>query len=186
MLEAPFAAQAVLEGPRVRLVQLTEAVLDDYAAALDDPELQRLTGSRAPVERAALRAWLRSRREHADRADWAVLRRSDNVFLGEAVLNELSPEDASCNFRIWLSGAHVGQGYGTEATRLVVEHALRDVGLHRVSLSVYAFNERARRSYERCGFVLEGRLRDALRWEGRWHDELVMAALEGDLPPQRG
>ena len=53
------------------------------------------------------------------------------------------------------------------------------VGLHRVELDVYAFNERARRAYERCGFVVEGRLRDALRWDGEWHDALVMAVVGG-------
>jgi hypothetical protein len=71
-----------------------------------------------------------------------------------------------------------GQGYGTEVTRLAIDHALA-VGLHRVSLTVFAFNPRARRVYEKCGFVLEGRLRDALYWDGEWHDDLVMSVVDG-------
>jgi RimJ/RimL family protein N-acetyltransferase len=46
-----------------------------------------------------------------------------------------------------------------------------------VWLYVYAFNMRAIAVYRTCGFVVEGRLRDALLWEGRRHDALLMAAL---------
>jgi RimJ/RimL family protein N-acetyltransferase len=60
-----------------------------------------------------------------------------------------------------------------------VDYAL-GAGLHRLSLSVYEFNSRARRVYEKCGFVLEGRLRDALYCEDGWHDELVMGVLASD------
>ena len=51
-----------------------------------------------------------------------------------------------------------GQGYGTEATGLMLWLAFERIGLHRVGLSVFSFNERAIRSYEKAGFRLEGRL----------------------------
>ena len=79
-----------------------------------------------------------------------------------------------------LGSAHHGRGHGTEITRLVVDHALDVAGLHRLSLGVFDFNARARRVYEKGGFVLEGRLRDVLHWDGRWHDELVMSVLRTD------
>ncbi len=60
--------------------------------------------------------------------------------------------------------------------RQVVEHGFT-VGRHRIGLGVYAFNPRAQRVYEKCGFVVEGRLRDTLWWGGEWHDELRMAVL---------
>ena len=39
------------------------------------------------------------------------------------------------------------------------------------------------RVYEKYGFSHEGRLRDALRWEGKWHHELLMAILSSDPRP---
>jgi RimJ/RimL family protein N-acetyltransferase len=175
-----FRDRAVLHGAHVRLEPLGPAVLDDYARTLDDPEVQRLTGSHTTHDRAAVERWLASRDEHHDRADWAVVRAADGAFLGEAVLNDLDPDNGSCNFRILLGGPHQGRGYGTEATRLAVGHAFAR-GLHRVSLGVFDFNPRARRVYEKCGFVVEGRSREALRWDGRWHDEILMAVLAGEL-----
>jgi RimJ/RimL family protein N-acetyltransferase len=76
-----------------------------------------------------------------------------------------------------------GRGYGSEATRLVVDYALDQVGLHRLSLEVFDHNPRARRVYEKCGFVLEGRLREALLWDGERHDSLTMAILQSDPRP---
>jgi RimJ/RimL family protein N-acetyltransferase len=179
-----FRDQPVLTGELVRLEPLTEAVLEDYLLGLAEEELGRLTGTHAQFDRAQTEQWLASRAEQHDRADWAVLRRSDGAFLGEAVLNDYDPDNASVNYRIWLAGPHAyGNGYGTEATRLVLDYALGPAGLHRVSLGVFDFNPRARRVYEKCGFQLEGRLRHVLRWEGKWHDELVMSVLSTDPRP---
>jgi RimJ/RimL family protein N-acetyltransferase len=177
--ETVFRDQPTLTGERVRLEPLTLAVLTDYLATLDDPEVERLTGSHEPNDPERIARWLATRRDHHDRADWAVIRIGDGAFLGEVVINELDVANASANYRILLGRPHLDQGYGTETTRLVVAYAF-GAGLHRLSLGVYDFNPRAQRVYEKCGFVLEGRLRDALRWDGEWHDELVMSVLATD------
>jgi hypothetical protein len=66
------------------------------------------------------------------------------------------------------------------ATRLLLRYAFDVIGLHRVELEVYDFTARAVASYLKCGFVEEGRKRDALRWDGQWRDALLMAALRTD------
>jgi RimJ/RimL family protein N-acetyltransferase len=174
-----FRDQPTLSGERVRLEPLTPAVQEDYLTTLRDPEVRRLTGSHEPVDPDEVKWWLATRQDHDDRADWAAVRIADGAFLGEAVINLLDVDNASANYRILLGSPYTDRGYGTEITRLVVDYAL-GVGLHRLSLGVYAFNPRAQRVYEKCGFVLEGRLRDTLLWDGQWHDELVMSVLAGD------
>jgi RimJ/RimL family protein N-acetyltransferase len=107
--------------------------------------------------------------------------------LGEAVINDLDPANAAANYRIALVGPEVfGRGYGTEATRLVVDYALDVAGLHRLHLQVFDFNPRAQRAYEMCGFVREGVHRDALHCEGGWHDAISMAILATDPRPTDG
>ena len=53
----------------------------------------------------------------------------------------------------------------------------------RYSFRVLAYNERAIRCYRRCGFVEEGRERQAVLVDGSWHDDVVMGILERDVPP---
>ena len=62
----------------------------------------------------------------------------------------------------------------------MVDHAFGSLGLHRVALTVFAFNERAIRAYQRVGFVIEGRAREAIWRDGRWWDEIHMSILEPD------
>lgn len=176
--------QPVLQGHGLWLEQLGPEHLGGYERLLTDPEGLRLTATTLEFEADSAYRWLASRPGQDDRADYAVLRAEDGVFLGEAVLNELDEESARANFRIGLAGQEVyGRGYGTEATRLILDYAFDQVGLHRVELEVYAFNPRAQRSYEKSGFVREGVRRQALRWEGTWYDVIVMGILATDPRP---
>lgn len=179
-----FREQPVLTGERVRLEPLTPAVLDPYWAFLLDAETKRLTGSHADFTRDQAAAWLSTRADQYDRADWAAVRISDGAFLGEAVIADLDPVNESASYRIALAGPAVfGRGYGTEITRMVVAYALETVGLYRLSLEVYDHNPRAQRVYVGCGFREEGRLRGALLWEGRRHDAVAMSILRTDPRP---
>lgn len=73
-----------------------------------------------------------------------------------------------------------GQMLCAEATRLVLEHAFATIGLHRVELEVYDHNPRALHVYRRVGFRVEGVRREALRWEGRYHDAIIMGLLASE------
>lgn len=185
---ATLADLATLPTARLRLDPMGPQHREQVLAALADPDNLRLTGTHASFTTAGIDAHLARMAGAADRADWAILRVADERYLGEVVLNDLDADNAAMNFRIALTGAY-GQGYGTEATRAVVAHGFDVVGLHRISLGVYAFNPRALRSYEKCGFRREGVARDALRWDGEWYDEITMAILATDpavSPDQTG
>lgn len=170
---------------------LRPVTVDDVPALLPmlrDAESARLTGSHGESEpdEATIRTWYDTRGDQDDRLDLAVIERASGDVVGEAVLNQWEPDNESCNFRISLVPGAYGRGLGTEATRLIVGHGFEALGLHRISLEVYAFNPRARRVYEKTGFVAEGVLRDALLWEGRRAAAVVMSILAPEWTEHRG
>lgn len=176
-----FLTKPTLDGEQVTLVPLTELHLPALRPMLADPEVARLSGSHGePPDDAKLYAWYRTRIGQDDRLDLAVLDRATGACVGEAVLNGWDPANESCSFRISLVPGSYGRGLGTEATRLICGYGFEKLGLHRISLEVHAFNPRGRRAYEKAGFVAEGVLRDALRWDGEWVDTAVMSILAGD------
>ncbi len=73
-----------------------------------------------------------------------------------------------------------GRGLGTEAVRLITGYGFAEMGLHRIQLGVYAYNQRAIRSYRSAGFREEGRRREVAFHGDRWHDEVLMAVLADD------
>ena len=73
-----------------------------------------------------------------------------------------------------------GKGYGTDAMRIILRYAFTELNLQRVSLDVFEYNQRGVRSYEKAGFVLEGRKRSFILREGRRWDVLYMGILRED------
>jgi RimJ/RimL family protein N-acetyltransferase len=69
------------------------------------------------------------------------------------------------------------RGYGTDMMKLCLQYAFRELGMARVSLGLHEYNPRALRSYEKCGFRLEGRTRKDVMREGRHTDTLWMGIL---------
>jgi RimJ/RimL family protein N-acetyltransferase len=72
------------------------------------------------------------------------------------------------------------QGYGTDAMHVILRVAFDELNLHRVSLTVFEYNPRAIRSYEKAGFVVEGRFRQFMRRDGRRWDLIFMGILKED------
>ena len=70
-----------------------------------------------------------------------------------------------------------GKGYGTDAMKVILRYAFQELNLRRVSLDTFEYNPRAIRSYEKAGFVHEGRAEDFLYREGRRWDLIFMGIL---------
>jgi RimJ/RimL family protein N-acetyltransferase len=195
-MRADFSVKPALTGERVVLRPFIE---DDFGAlrgALEDPEVLRLTGSahgdEAGVESDDLgrverfRQWYRDRNAQSDRLDLAVVDKASGQCVGEVVLNEWDPGNRSCNFRTLLGPSGRDRGLGTEAVRMIVGYGFEQLGLHRISLEVYAFNPRARHVYEKVGFIEEGVLREALRYLDEWVDATVMSILAHEWKRHHG
>lgn len=64
------------------------------------------------------------------------------------------------------------KGYGADALRIVLRYYFDELGYHRASGMVYAFNEPSQRFHENFGFTLEGRVREYHFAGGKLHDIL--------------
>jgi RimJ/RimL family protein N-acetyltransferase len=73
-----------------------------------------------------------------------------------------------------------GKGYGTDAMQVMLRYAFCLLNLHRISLSVFDYNPRAIRSYEKAGFVREGVEPEFLEREGKHFDLVLMGILRSE------
>lgn len=74
-----------------------------------------------------------------------------------------------------------GQGYGTDAMMAFLDYLFNELNLNRVYLHTQPYNPRAIASYEKCGFVREGVLRQWYFVKGQYHDSYLMSILRGDF-----
>ncbi|KGN40187.1 GNAT family N-acetyltransferase [Knoellia aerolata] len=187
-MTADFTTKPTLEGELVTLrpIRAEDADLIDAIIHADD-EIARLTGSGHRSDEPPTTPPIEELREiygrwavADDRLVLGVLDNASGDLVGEVVLAGWDEGNRSCWFRILLGGAGRGRGLGTEATRLVVDHGFRVLGLHRITLEVFDFNPRARHVYEKVGFVHEGTGREALLFDGEWVDVHYLAVIETD------
>ena len=103
---------------------------------------------------------------------------ADNELIGDIAL-EVSGWGARNGF----IGLGIGdpearnKGYGTDLMNVILRFAFLEVNLRRVTLTVFEYNPRAIRVYEKAGFRHEGRFRSFMQREGRRWDMLFMGIL---------
>jgi RimJ/RimL family protein N-acetyltransferase len=146
-----------------------------------DADIARMYGldraeAAAPLQEAETLAlaWL----ERLRMAPFAWIIEHDGRPIGEIRLHPLEAKDQTARIAIGMFDPRgLGQGLGTEAMRLVLTYGFDTLGLHRIELRVLVFNARAIACYQKCGFVVEGRLRQSALIDGERHDDLIMGLL---------
>lgn len=178
-----------LEGELVALRRHAPENLAAFRRWYADPEVARLTRYQdGPMRQDEVERFFIARVATPESLAMAIHLRSTGRLIGTCAFSQLDGENGSALFHITIGERDAwGHGYGSEATSLMVDHAFSTLHLHRVGLAVFEFNERAIRAYARCGFVTEGRAREAIWRDGRWWDELTMSILQpewkrGTLP----
>ncbi len=100
-------------------------------------------------------------------------------FIGYAIVKGLTNPNKSIELmRIAMN--QPGNGYGTEAIRLLLNWCFNDLKAHRVWLDVREDNLRAEKAYTNVGFTKEGLLRDVILLDGKYKSLFVMSILENE------
>ena len=172
-----------IQGERVLLRPFREGDVEE-SARIWTPEVAAelcyiYGGSRATPERPTVesyRSGFLAREADATRHHFCI--EVDGRYIGHVDLRP-NDEERSGSYRLGIiNSEYWGKGYGTEVARLVLRYAFETLDLHRVSLRVAAYNLRARRCYEKCGFRVEGVERESFQVDGEWQDDVLMAILK--------
>jgi RimJ/RimL family protein N-acetyltransferase len=168
-----------LNGHLIYLRPITGDDAENMFRSLQDEESMRLTGTSDTFTFEDVLNYCKRIENADDRVDYAIISRETLDYVGEVVLNNIDWQNRSANFRIALAGKKwFGKGFGSEATRLILQFGFMELDLHRIELEVFDFNPRAKHVYEKLGFVVEGTRRDVLFWEGEFHNAVQMSILK--------
>jgi RimJ/RimL family protein N-acetyltransferase len=168
-----------LAGSRVVLRRHRPDNLKAFLRWYVDPEVARLTRyQQTPLSHDEIQRFFFSRVMGSEFLAMAIHVRENERLIGTCAFSQLDGDNGSALFHITIGERDAwGQGYGAEATELMLEHAFARLALHRVALTVFEFNGRAVGAYRKCGFTEEGRARQAIFRDGRYWDELHMSIL---------
>ena len=171
----------MLQGNQVRLRALEPEDLPDYHRWLNDPEVLRYLKLYARRAMPDEEAWYQEVRGDSSQMVFAIESEAGQ-HIGNLSLMHLNWKDRSAELGIVIGDkSQWGKGYAQDATRTLLTLAFGEMNLNRVYLRVFAEHEAAINAYRTCGFVEEGRLREEIYADGRYHDMLVMAILRREF-----
>lgn len=179
----------MLRGEKIVLRGIERSDLPRLLELRKDAELERLVyGAPFPHSLAELEAAFDAdaAKPAADRDHIEMGIEVDGTLIGRVTLFHFDRIGRTCRLGISIERPMWNKGYGRDAVATILRYAFEDLNLHRVSLDTLADNERALRSYQACGFVQEGRLRQHYWHKGRYVDAVEMGILRDDWLATRG
>lgn len=179
---AVLRSAPAIPGRNVLLRIATSGDIDARLALGNDLEIVQMFGMSKtavkPMSREKATGWVQS--IVSNPYAWVI--EVNGKFAGEIRLDRVDRTDRRASMAIGIYDANIlGKGYGSEAIRLLLQYAFADLDLHRISVRVLAYNKRAIRAYEKCGFMIEGREREAAFVDGSWHDDLIMGIVDREF-----
>jgi diamine N-acetyltransferase len=180
MVTRPDGTEPIIAHGAVYLRSPEREDIPRFVAWLNDRRTSRTLSLRAPLSLVQEEQWFDGMLARQGRESWlfVICRVEDDRPVGNIGLEELDLVNGSAGLGIMIGDpADRGRGLGGDALCAMLAFAFDSLRLERVWLDVYAFNNGARRLYERIGFVREGVLRHAFWRDGRWIDAVRMAIL---------
>jgi RimJ/RimL family protein N-acetyltransferase len=171
-----------LDGERVQLRRHDPKNYRLYAEWYGDSEIWHLTSwAKMPLGRSAVKRLFEERELSTTDDSFAIHLTGEKEPVGVISLMNISEANLSADLSVIVGAPDDrSQGYGAEAIEMIVRYAFEDLGLNRVGLSVFEFNDSAISTYERLGFEHEGRLRRAIKRADGFHDALLMSVLRDE------
>lgn len=170
----------MLLGKRVRLRDVREEDLALDYRYINDPEvaLNKRSGIPYPTTFQKEQEWYESLKKNKDTYDFAIEALDEKLYIGGCGIYEIDWNNGVCEVGIYIGDKNFrGKGYGTEAMKLLLDFIYEQTNLNKVQLEVFSFNQRAICSYKKCGFVVEGRIRQRIFRNGEYHDKVIMGLL---------
>ena len=108
----------------------------------------------------------------------AIQTMDTNLYIGNAFFRKMDWQNRSAEYGIFIGNQEQwGKRIGAEVTQMMLQHAFSEWGLQRIWLTALAFNLRAIKCFEKCGFHTEGVLRDAIWSGGKFNDVVLMSSI---------
>ncbi|MFB6228416.1 MAG: GNAT family N-acetyltransferase [Halobacteriales archaeon] len=170
-----------LESDDVTLRTIEEEDLPFLRDTINDPAVRRHLARRGPYNMPQERAFFENVVTDDDTLNLLVCR--DGESAGTVGLQTLTSPDGSSEIGIFLAEAFWGEGVGTEAARLVTDHAFRERDRHRVEARVIEGNAASRALFETLGFRHESTMREAAFHDGEYVDMHWYAVLKEEWLP---
>ena len=168
------------------MVYLRALEPDDYLTSIkwrnDDQIWSLLGGEKYFVSERYEKKWIEDAIFDSNNIRLAVCLKADNRYIGNVSITNINKSNRSGISNILIGNRDCwGKGVGSEAYRLLLEYAFNEKGFHRIEALVLESNVASIKMHQKCGYKIEGTLRDSVFKNGRWQNQILLSIIEKDF-----
>lgn len=175
---------SIIYGKRIRLRAVEREDVTKFHEWVNDPEVTRSLALYLPMSMRDEENWFDGfGKRDPNEKPFAIEIRKGKAWklIGNCAAFGIDMVNRSAELGIMIGAKEEwNKGYGAEAMTLLLKHGFETLNLNRLFLRVYEENVRAVRSYEKAGFVFEGKMRQAVYKRGKYDDVLLMSVLRSE------
>ena len=140
------------------------------------PQIMAISINRRPFDENGHRKWLATMVETGKAVQFIIVEKATARPIGSCYLRDMDYGQKAAQFGLFIAEADAqGQGFGTECSRLLMDHAFETLSLNRLYLYVLAKNTAAIRLYEQLGFCRKSSRKIDTLPEGATEDVVLMS-----------
>lgn len=163
---------------KIKLKEISEKELPIIFEWINDRETVLHNGPYKPISNFQHKNWFENIQNRNDIFIFGIYEIKTDKIVGTCQLHSVNWIHRNAELQIRLGNKdNRGKGYGSEAVRLLLNFAFKDLNLYRIFLNVFQTNTNAIHVYEKAGFKKEGLLRKAAHIDGKYVDVILMGIL---------
>lgn len=178
-----FEEVRMIKGKRIILRPVFRSDVKNFISWFNNPEITQYLVTYLPITDIAEEKWIEdlsiSRKDTDVVFVIEVIMGRKKIPVGTVGLHKIDWKNRDAEFGIAIGEKKFwGNGYGTEATKLILDYAFNQLNFHRVSSAAYDFNARSVKMHIRVGLKEEGRVRQSIFKNGQYQDKIIFGILQ--------
>ena len=163
-----------LEGDKVNLRTVEEEDLEFLRNNVNHPEVRTFLTTRKPVNMEQEKEFFKEVISNDEPVNLAIC--SNNQITGIIELRE--KKEGVGEIGIWIAPDYHQKGYGTEASRLLIDYAFNQLRYHKIYTGAFESNKASQKVWKKLGFQKEGELREQVYRNGEFENLYYYGILE--------
>jgi len=169
----------MLEGTHVRLRQIEESDLPKLRDWRNSPYIRAYTREYRLLNMLNQKKWFESLFTDQSNIMFAIEKKDTKEIIGCCGLTHINWKEGNGEVSIYIGEREwQGKGCASDALQLLLKYGFEELRLHRIYATIFQYNNASVKFFERNGFKLEGKHREARFWKGKFHDELIYGILD--------
>ncbi len=147
----------------------------------NDEEVRKTLNVEFPISVVGTKKWLHNVTTNSLRKDFIICSSEDDEPIGYCGLVNIDLKNSKAESYLGIGNKkYWGQGHASEARRLILDYAFNELSLNKVYSFVWAENETMQHINKKVGFIIEGRLRDDVYYQGEYREKVLMGILRSE------